>query len=112
MLQATRRNSASAEIHCGRPSQCVKNLLPLTPTIAVLFFCLSLYLYFSSISLLQGRHPKNAAVLLDFVQITSPSPLFGQLIQLISDVEIQDLKVSLRLEILLILYKYNFKKAV
>ena len=72
MLQASRRNSASAEIHCGRPSQCVKNLLPLTPSIAILFFCFSLFLFFSSIALpLRDDIPKKAAVLLDFVQITS-----------------------------------------
>ena len=39
--------------------------------------------------------PRKIAILLDFVQITSPpSPQFGQLVQLFSDVEIQDLKVS------------------
>ena len=41
------------------------------------------------------------SVLLDFVQITSPlppSPQFEQLVQLFSDIEIQDLKVSLGLK--------------
>ena len=47
---------------------------------------------------------------MDFVQITSPpSPQFGQLVQLFSDVEIQDLKVSLGLKVLYILYLYNLK---
>ena len=50
----------------------------------------------------------KTAVLLDFVQITFPQ--FGQLVQLFSDVEIQDLKVSLGLKILYILYKFNLKK--
>ena len=51
-------------------------------------------------------HEKKFAVLLDFVQITSPPPPppFGQLVQLFSDVEIQDLKVSLGLKMLCILY--------
>ena len=52
---------------------------------------------------------KNDFVL-DFVQIISTHPLspkFGQLVQLFSDVEIQDLKVSLGLKIL---YIYNLKK--
>ena len=45
-------------------------------------------------------------MLLDIVQITSPtpSPQFGQLVQLFFNVEIQDLKVSLGLKILYILY--------
>ena len=48
---------------------------------------------------------KKVTVLLDFVQITSPpSPQFGQLVQLFSDIEIQDLKVNLELKILYILY--------
>ena len=67
----------------------------------------------------RGRfHEKKVAVLLDFVQITSPpspSPQFGQLAQLFSDVKIQDLKVSLGLKILYIhyniLYKYNIREA-
>ena len=41
----------------------------------------------------EGILRKNS--LLDFVQITSPPPQFGQLVQLFSDVKIQDLKVSL-----------------
>ena len=37
---------------------------------------------------------EKTAILLDIVQITSPpSPQFGQLVQLFSDVKIQDLKV-------------------
>ena len=48
--------------------------------------------------------PKKTAILLDFVQITSPSPQFGQLVQLFSEVIIHDLKVSLELRILHILY--------
>ena len=48
---------------------------------------------------------EKTAILLDIVQITSPpSPQFGQLVQLFSDVKIQDLKVSLELKILCILY--------
>ena len=43
-----------------------------------------------------------------------PSPQFGQLLQCFADVEIQDLKVSLGLKILYmlynILYKYNLKQ--
>ena len=43
-----------------------------------------------------------------------PSPQFGQLVELFSDVEIQDLKVNLGLKILCIhyniLYIYNLKK--
>ena len=49
----------------------------------------------------------KTAVLLDFIQITSPPPpslQFGQLIQLFSDAKIQYLKVSLELKILYILY--------
>ena len=45
---------------------------------------------------------KKTAVLLDFVQITPPPPQFRQLVQLFSDVKIQDLKVSLGLKILYI----------
>ena len=45
-------------------------------------------------------------------QITSappPSPKFGQLLQRFADVEIQDLKVSLGLKILYILYNILYK---
>ena len=61
----------------------------------------------------------NSAVLLDFVQITSPPPpppplQFEQLVQLFSNIEIQDLKVRLSLKIFHIqydiLYIYNLKK--
>ena len=60
-----------------------------------------------------GRSPeKKTAFLLDFVKITSP--LFGQLVQLFSDVKIQDLKDILGLKILIvlyiILYIYNLKR--
>ena len=59
---------------------------------------------------------KNPAVLMDSVQITSPLPQLGQLLQLFSDVKIQDLKVSLGQKILFIhydiLYTYNLKKTV
>ena len=52
----------------------------------------------------QGRfYEKIVAVPLDFVQITSPLPpnhKFGQHVQLFSDIEIQDLRVSLGLKIL------------
>ena len=64
----------------------------------------------------EGRFPEKTAVLLDFVQITSPapSPQFGQLVQLFSDVGIQDLKESIGLKILYVLYFipyiYNLKK--
>ena len=51
----------------------------------------------------EGRFPEKTAVLLDFVQIT-PSPQFGQLVQIFSDVEIQDSQVSLGLKILYMLY--------
>ena len=52
---------------------------------------------------------KKPAFLLDFVQITfpptpPPSPQFGQLVHLFSDVKIQDSKVSLELKILYIIY--------
>ena len=52
-----------------------------------------------------------------FVQITSPpSPQFVKLVQFFSDVEIQDLKDSLGLKILyvlyIILYIYNFKNSL
>ena len=40
----------------------------------------------------------------------TPSLQFGQHVQLFSDVEIQDLQVSLGLEILYILYIYNLKQ--
>ena len=50
---------------------------------------------------------EKTAVLLDFVQIT-PFSQFGQLVQLFfSNVKIQDLKVSLKLKILYMLYIYN-----
>ena len=45
-------------------------------------------------------------------QITSappPSPKFGQLLQRFADVEIQDLKVSLGLKILYILYDILYR---
>ena len=62
MLQATRRNSASAEIHCGRPSQCVKNLLPLTPSIAIYIFVFLCTYFFSSIALpLRDDIPKKSS---------------------------------------------------
>ena len=51
----------------------------------------------------QGRSPeKKTALLLDFVQITSlPLPNLDNLYNFFSDVEIQDLKVSSGLKILL-----------
>ena len=55
---------------------------------------------------------EKTAVLLDFVQITSRPPHFGQLVQLFSDVEIQDLKVSLELKYYMyyiMFYIYNLK---
>ena len=58
----------------------------------------------------------KTAVLLNFVQITSappPSSQFGKLVQFFSGVKIQDLKVSLELKTLYILYNilyiYNLK---
>ena len=60
--------------------------------------------------------PKKAAVLLDFVQITPlpPSPPFGQLVQIFSDIEFQDLKVSLGLETLydILMNIYNLKNSL
>ena len=47
----------------------------------------------------------KTAVLLDFVQITFPQ--FGQLVQLFSDVEIQDLKDNLGLKVLYVLFIKN-----
>ena len=68
-------------------------------------------------SLLGAVSRGKTADLLDFVQITSPPPpsrKFGQLVTLFSDVKIQDLKVSLDLKILYILYNmlyiYNLNK--
>ena len=54
------------------------------------------------VELLKGQFPEKKCFLLDFGQITSPSPQFGQLVQLYSDVDIQDLKASLGLKILFI----------
>ena len=54
------------------------------------------------VELLKGQFPEKKCFLLDFGQITSPFPQFGQLVQLYSDVDIQDLKVSLGLKILFI----------
>ena len=51
----------------------------------------------------KGRSPEK--ILLFFWILSKlPSPQFGQLVQLFSDVEIQDLKVSAGLKILCILY--------
>ena len=48
----------------------------------------------------------KTAILLDIVQITSPpSPQFGQLVQLFSDVKIQDLNISSE-------QKYNMRNKV
>ena len=52
--------------------------------------------------------PEKTAVLLEFVQITSPpSPQFGKLVQLFSDVKIQDLKISLGLRIIYSIHYTN-----
>ena len=60
-----------------------------------------MYMYYTY----KGRSPeKKTAVLLDFVQITSPPPT--NLDNFVSDIKIQDLKVSLGLKILLLL-KYT-----
>ena len=86
------------------------------PTACTLFWRLFHFLQqqqkidFSSIRKLGTFSWENTDFLLDFVQITSPpthtpSPQFGQLVQLFSDVEIQDLKDSLLYYIL-----YNLKK--
>ena len=57
----------------------------------------------------KGRTHEKNDVLLDFFQITlppalPPTPQFGQLVKLFSDVKIQDLKVRLELKILYLLY--------
>ena len=64
----------------------------------------SFYYFICFIILLGTVSRGKSAVLLDFVQITSPPPKFRKLIQFFSDVRIQDLKVSLELKILYIVY--------
>ena len=65
-----------------------------------------------SFRLTEGRGPEKKKTFfwaLPKLPIAPPQPQFEQLVKLFSDVKIKDLKVSLGLKILFILYKYNLK---
>ena len=77
------------------------------------FRVLYLPLHYESIESDKRRFPeKKKCILPSIARITPltppPCPQFGQLVQLFSDVKIQELKVSLGLEILYIIYRVLF----